>query len=48
MRKINPEHVYIIVLAFFVLCASVRYVGEYVHAAMVQPAATAAPGVAGH
>lgn len=39
MRKINPEHVYIIVLAFFVVCAGVRYVGEYVYAARAQPAA---------
>lgn len=39
MKKINPEHVYIIVLAFFVVCAGVRYVGEYMHGAMVQPVA---------
>ena len=41
MRKINPEHVYIIVLAFFVLSAGARYVGEYMHAALVEPASAA-------
>jgi hypothetical protein len=29
VRRINPDKVYVIVLAFFIASAGVRYTGEY-------------------
>ena len=41
MKNIKPEHVYIIVLAFFLASASIRYAGEFVHAQLFASAVAA-------
>jgi hypothetical protein len=39
VKKIDPDKVYIIIFAFFVASAGIRYGGELIHSVVAEPVA---------
>ena len=40
-KKTNPDRMYIVVLAFFIASAGLRYAGEYLYSVIAEPPGTA-------